>query len=165
MMTSIRSFAMSLSFFSSLTRHCWSVERNPRPFRAANSSSYFLCSSWSLRNSWFSWASRSIKASVSGMRTSWQTGSSIENSSQRDDKQWVSAAELRRGSHGASLGSGITASDCLGITLIPRKGHFPPFLPPSWKSVASGLRIGYTGPGRDEREETGHHERETAQAQ
>src|SRR5205809_880124 len=40
MRTSIRSFAMSLSFFSSLTRHCWSVERNPRPFRLPWYSAY-----------------------------------------------------------------------------------------------------------------------------
>src|SRR5215467_4535947 len=70
MKTSIRSFAINLSFLSSLTRHCCSEERNPLPRRADNSSSYLRCSSWSLRNSSFSAVRRSIKASVSGMHTS-----------------------------------------------------------------------------------------------
>src|SRR5687768_7804402 len=61
---------MSFSFLSSLTRHCWSGERKPRSLSAVSSSSYFLWSSWSFRNSWLSAVRRSITISVSGMGTS-----------------------------------------------------------------------------------------------
>src|SRR5215470_7130061 len=70
MIDSMRSLPISLSFLSSLTRHCWSAVKNPRLVRSASSCLYFAWSSWSCLNSGFSAARRSISGSISAIGTS-----------------------------------------------------------------------------------------------
>src|SRR5204862_3338770 len=65
MTASIRSLAISFSFFSSLIRHCWSAESGAARLSASSSWSWAWCSLRRRRNSSFSAVNRSMRVSWS----------------------------------------------------------------------------------------------------